>query len=141
MSTGTQRSSAKNSAQQWYPSIAPSFLSAGMVAPMAKRAGMPMEHADVVAVIAILHFFPFDRDAQLLRGHGLKSIGLGQRYPHAGLAFDLRQSDPINKLELIGSFDNARLAGGVHRERTAQKNEGRNQKPHRNSLPRMLSGR
>src|SRR6266700_3787786 len=34
-----------------------------------------IEHANIIAVIAVVHFFPFHRDVQLVLGHGLKSVG------------------------------------------------------------------
>jgi hypothetical protein len=66
-----------------------------------------MKHTNVVSIIPILHFLPFHWDVHLFLGHGLKAIGLGQRYPDASLAFDLRKFNSINELELIRAFDDA----------------------------------
>ena len=85
-----------------------------------------MEHADVIGVIAVMHFFPFHWDVQFLLGHSLKAVGLCQRYPDAGFAFDLRQFDPVNELELIGTFDNAGRIGSTCGERACQKNDWNN---------------
>src|SRR5437870_12804329 len=76
-----------------------------------------MQHADIVGVIAVLHFFPFHWDVQLLLGDRLKAVGLCQRYPDAGLTLDLRQFDSVNELKPIGTFDNARLASSTYSER------------------------
>jgi hypothetical protein len=37
----------------------------------------------------------------------LKGIGLGQRYPDASIAFDLRKFNSIDELELIRAFNDA----------------------------------
>ena len=87
-----------------------------------------MQHADVIGVIAILHFLPLHWDVQLLLSHGLKAVGLCQRYPNAGLTLDLWQFDSVNKLELVGTFDNAGLAGSgsTCSERACKENDWNN---------------
>jgi hypothetical protein len=85
-----------------------------------------VQHTNIVAVIAVLHFFPFHWDVQLVLGHVLKGIGLCEWYPDPGLAFDLRQFDPVNELELIGTFDNAGRIGSTCSERACQENDWNN---------------
>ncbi len=77
-----------------------------------------MQHTDVVAVIAVLHFFPFDRDTDFLLRDGLKRIGLGQWNPEPRVAFDLGEFNPVNELEFIGALDDARFIGGLSRQRS-----------------------
>jgi len=85
-----------------------------------------LQHADIIGVIAVLHFFPFHWDVQLLFGDRLKAVGLCQRYPDAGLAFDLRQFDSVNELEPIGTLDYAGLASSTCSERACQENDWNN---------------
>src|SRR6266567_6651960 len=66
-----------------------------------------IEHANIIAVIAVLYFFPFHWDVQFVLGHSLKGVGLRQRYPDAGFSFDLRKFDSIDKFKLIRAFDDA----------------------------------
>ncbi len=58
-----------------------------------------IKHANIVAIISVLYFFPFYRDVQFFFSYGLKRIGFRQRYPNAGLAFDLWKFDSIDELE------------------------------------------
>src|SRR5207247_10287822 len=58
-----------------------------------------MQHADIVGVIAVLHFFPFHWDVQLFFGDRLKAVGLCLRDPDAGLPFALLQFDSVNALK------------------------------------------
>src|SRR5207253_1874076 len=74
------------------------------------------EHANVISVIAVLNLVPFHRDLQFFHGHGLKSIGLRERYPDACRAGDFRKFNAVNKLKLVYAFDDAGLAGGINIE-------------------------
>jgi hypothetical protein len=76
-----------------------------------------IDHANVIAVIAVLNLIPFHRDVQFFDTYGLKSICLCERYPDASSAGDFRKFDAINELELIGAFDDAGLTGGMNCER------------------------
>src|SRR6267378_2317607 len=78
------------------------------------------KHANIVSIIAILHFFPFHGDVQFFFGYGLEGVGLGQRYPDAGLAFDLWKFNSINELELIRPFYDAWTVSSVSRNRDSQ---------------------
>src|SRR6266699_4606265 len=69
-----------------------------------------MEHTNVVAVIAVLNFFPFDRNADFLLCDRLKRVRLGQWNPEPRFAFDFGELDPINEFELVRAFDDLGLS-------------------------------
>src|SRR5438128_3672754 len=79
-----------------------------------------IEHANIIAIITVLHFFPFHWDVQFFLGHGLKGIGLCQRYPDTGFAFNLWKFNSIDELELIGAFDDAWTVSSASRNRVRQ---------------------
>src|SRR6266498_4729415 len=80
-----------------------------------------VEYANIVAVIAVLYFFPFHWDVQLFLGHSLKGIGLRQRYPDTGFSFDLWKFNSIDELELVRAFDDAGIVGSASPKRDRQK--------------------
>src|SRR4029077_8159328 len=94
-----------------------------------------IDHANIIAVIAVLHLFPFHWDAQFFFGHSLKSIGLCQRDPDAGLAFDLWKFDLIDEFELVRAFDDAWIVSSANRNRGRQEKYRDSQKPHGNQDP------
>jgi hypothetical protein len=77
-----------------------------------------VDHANVIAVIAVLNLVPFHRDVQFFHTYGLKSICLRERYPDACGTGDFWKFDAINELKFIGAFDDAGLTGSVSGERT-----------------------
>src|SRR5438874_1771477 len=86
-----------------------------------------MKHANIVAVVPVLHSFPFYRDIQFFLSDGLKGIGLRQRYPNTGLAFDLWKFNSIDELELIRAFDDARIVSSASRNYDRQEKYQENQ--------------
>ena len=86
-----------------------------------------IDHANVIAVIAVLNLVPFHRDVQLFHTYGLKSICLRERYPDASGAGDFRKFDAINELKFIGAFDDAGLTGGMNGDRAGEEQSRRNE--------------
>ena len=82
-----------------------------------------MKHANIVAVVPVLHSFPFYRDIQLFLSDGLKGIGLRQRYPNSGIAFYLWKFNSIDELELIRAFDDAWSVSCASRNRDRDRQE------------------
>src|SRR5204862_2096463 len=74
-----------------------------------------MQHADIIAIVPVLNLFPFHWDIELFLGNSLKGIGLGQRYPDASIAFDLRKFHPVDALELIRAFNDAWIVSSASR--------------------------
>ena len=93
-----------------------------------------MEDANVVAVIAILHFFPLHRDVHFFLGHGLKGIGFRQWYPDVGFSFDRRKFDSIDEFELVRAFNNTWVVSTAHRKRAGHEKHRENQSPHENFI-------
>src|SRR5207248_2061090 len=62
-----------------------------------------VENTNVVSVITVLNFLPFDRDADLFSINRLKCIRLRQWQPKSRRAFNLRKLDPINEFKLVGA--------------------------------------
>src|SRR4029078_4430361 len=75
-----------------------------------------INHANVIAVIAVLNLIPFHRDFQFFHAYGLKRICLSQRYPDTSGTGDFRKFDAINEFKFVSAFDNAWLAGGMNGE-------------------------
>ena len=71
------------------------------------RAGI--KHTNIVTVIAVLHFLPFDWDAAFIDTHGLKSVRPRERHPKARFAIDRWQPHPIDKFKLVGAGNDGRL--------------------------------
>jgi len=68
-----------------------------------------IKHTNIVTVIAVMHFLLFDRDADLIDTHVLKSVRSCERHPKARLAIDRRQLYPIDKFKLVGAGNDLRL--------------------------------
>src|SRR4029077_6548427 len=81
---------------------------------------------------------------ELFLGDSLKGIGLGQRYPDASIAFDLRKFNSIDELELIRALNDAWIVSSASCNCDRQKNYRKTQKPHRQletHLARLARGR
>ena len=89
-----------------------------------------IDHANIIAVIAVLHFFPFHWDTQFFFGHSLKSIGLCERDPDAGLALDLWNFNLVDEFKLICSFDDTRIIRSAVRDGCRQEKYRDSQKSH-----------
>src|SRR5205807_5694693 len=59
-----------------------------------------LENTNVIAILAVMSLFPSHWNIQLFDGHGLKGVGLCQRYPDVSLACDVWKFNSINKLKL-----------------------------------------
>src|SRR6476620_8571023 len=97
-----------------------------------------IDHANVIAVIAVLNLVPFHRDIQLFHSYGLESVCLRERYPDASGASDFRKFDAINELKFIGAFDDAGLTDGMNGKRGGEEKRRSNNQTHgrlRHSIP------
>src|SRR5262249_29392904 len=89
-----------------------------------------IQHANIVAVVSVLYSFPFYRDVQLFLSNSLKRIGFRQRYPDAGLAFNVRKFDSIDELELVRAFNDGWIICSATRHHESQEKYEENPKPH-----------